>query len=57
MPDRAGCRNGSPASGPMPQETRNYVAAITGATVEEWADGRQERQDAATVRRPPAAAS
>ena len=24
-------------SGPMPQETRNYVAAITGSTVEEWA--------------------
>ena len=24
-------------SGPMPQETRNYVAAITGSTVEAWA--------------------
>ena len=24
-------------SGPMPQETRNYVVAITGSTVEEWA--------------------
>ncbi len=24
-------------SGPMPQETRNYVAAITGSTVEDWA--------------------
>ena len=24
-------------TGPMPLETRNYVAAITGATVEEWA--------------------
>ena len=24
-------------TGPMPQETRNYVAAITGSTVEEWA--------------------
>jgi Transglycosylase SLT domain/SPOR domain len=24
-------------SGPMPQETRNYVAAITGSTVDEWA--------------------
>ena len=24
-------------SGPMPQETRNYVSAITGSTVEEWA--------------------
>jgi len=23
--------------GPMPQETRNYVAAITGSTVEDWA--------------------
>lgn len=25
------------ARGPMPQETRNYVTAITGATVEDWA--------------------
>jgi hypothetical protein len=25
-------------SGPMPQETRNYVSAITGSTVEEWRD-------------------
>ena len=24
-------------SGPMPQETRNYVAAITGSTIDEWA--------------------
>src|SRR5215213_1948948 len=24
-------------SGPMPQETRNYVAAITGTTVDDWA--------------------
>ena len=24
-------------TGPMPQETRNYVAAITGTTVDEWA--------------------
>jgi hypothetical protein len=24
-------------TGPMPQETRNYVAAVTGSTVEEWA--------------------
>jgi transglycosylase-like protein with SLT domain/sporulation related protein len=24
-------------TGPMPQETRNYVAAITGSTVEDWA--------------------
>ena len=24
-------------SGPMPQETRNYVSAITGTTVDEWA--------------------
>ena len=24
-------------SGPMPQETRNYVVAITGSTVDEWA--------------------
>jgi hypothetical protein len=24
-------------TGPMPQETRNYVTAITGSTVEEWA--------------------
>ena len=26
-------------TGPMPQETRNYVAAITGSTVDDWADG------------------
>jgi Transglycosylase SLT domain/SPOR domain len=25
-------------AGPMPQETRNYVAAITGSTVDEWAN-------------------
>ncbi len=25
-------------SGPMPQETRNYVSVITGSTVEEWRD-------------------
>jgi hypothetical protein len=25
-------------SGPMPQETRNYVSAITGSTVEDWRD-------------------
>ena len=25
------------ATGPMPQETRNYVVAITGSTVEDWA--------------------
>jgi hypothetical protein len=25
-------------TGPMPQETRNYVAVITGSTVEEWAN-------------------
>jgi hypothetical protein len=24
-------------AGPMPQETRNYVSAITGSTIEEWA--------------------
>ena len=36
-------------SGPMPAETRAYVAAITGASVEQWAkasgdaDGKQER--------------
>jgi hypothetical protein len=28
-------------TGPMPQETRNYVAAITGSTVEEWAAARR----------------
>lgn len=27
-------------SGPMPRETRNYVAAVTGLTVEDWADGK-----------------
>jgi hypothetical protein len=27
-------------TGPMPQETRHYVAAITGATVEEWQTAR-----------------
>src|SRR3984893_12499909 len=26
-----------PRSGNMPQETRNYVVAITGTTVDEWA--------------------
>jgi hypothetical protein len=31
-------------SGPMPQETRNYVSAITGSTVEDWRDaGRSGR--------------
>ena len=44
-------------TGPMPQETRNYVAAITGTTVDDWAGGRQKRQDAATARRTPVAAS
>ena len=29
-------------TGSMPQETRNYVAAITGATVDDWAARRQE---------------
>ena len=33
-------------TGCMPQETRNYVVAITGSTVDEWAKARQERQDA-----------
>ena len=32
-------------SGSMPQETRHYVSAITGTTVDDWADGRQERPD------------
>ena len=30
----------------MPQETRNYVLAITGSTVEDWAKAAQGRQDA-----------
>src|SRR5258706_2271363 len=31
-------------SGPMPQETRNYVSAITGSTVEDWREaGRSGR--------------
>jgi hypothetical protein len=31
-------------SGPMPQETRNYVSAITGSTVEDWKEaGRNGR--------------
>src|SRR6266480_6589869 len=39
--------------GPMPQETRNYVAAITGSTVEDWAapargDGKGPDQAPAT---------
>ena len=34
---RGGCRNGSPAPGGMPQETRHYVVAITGSTVDDWA--------------------
>jgi hypothetical protein len=39
--------------GPMPQETRNYVAAITGSTVDDWAvpgrgDGKRPGQGAAT---------
>src|SRR5258707_1529872 len=29
-------QEGPPGSGPMPQETRNYVSAITGSTVEAW---------------------
>ena len=33
-------------TGYMPQETRNYVVAITGSTVEEWATRGTERQDA-----------
>jgi Transglycosylase SLT domain/SPOR domain len=37
-------------SGPMPQETRNYVLAITGATVDEWA--RADR-NGRTLDRPP----
>ena len=35
-------------TGPMPSETRHYVHAITGATVEQWAKGeRRLRQEAA----------
>ena len=33
-------------SGPMPQETRNYVAAITGTSVDDWASSWQEWQAA-----------
>lgn len=34
-------------TGPMPMETRNYVSAITGSTVEEWAKaGRTEKMPA-----------
>lgn len=40
-------------SGPMPQETRSYVAAITGLTVEDWADGKP--RDAPKSGRDPAA--
>src|SRR6266480_2259702 len=38
--DNAGPRRGEEwlaGSGPMPQETRNYVVAITGSTVDDWA--------------------
>jgi len=37
-------------SGPMPAETRNYVSAITGSTVEDWAAAR-EKHDAGKARR------
>jgi soluble lytic murein transglycosylase-like protein len=30
-------------TGPMPAETRNYVSAITGSTVEDWAAAREKR--------------
>ena len=33
-------------TGPMPQETRSYVLAITGSTVEDWAKCAEGRQDA-----------
>ena len=33
-------------TGYMPQETRNYVVAITGSTVDEWATAGTKRQDA-----------
>jgi hypothetical protein len=37
-------------SGPMPSETRNYVSAITGSTVEEWRDaGRNGKMPARTA--------
>jgi cell division septation protein DedD len=32
-------------TGPMPSETRNYVSAITGMTVEEWAAERSKPRD------------
>jgi hypothetical protein len=37
-------------SGPMPQETRNYVLAITGTTVDEWA---KADKNGKTIDRPP----
>ena len=36
-PARGASANGWPAPGPMPAETRAYVQAITGASVEQWA--------------------
>jgi hypothetical protein len=39
-------------TGPMPQETRNYVSAITGTTVDDWA---AIRKSGKPVARPPAA--
>ena len=44
-------------TGYMPQETRNYVSAITGTTVEDWAAAGAKRQDAGRARRRRAAAS
>jgi hypothetical protein len=38
--------------GPMPQETRNYVAAITGSTVEDWAAAAGQRGAKAPDRSP-----
>jgi hypothetical protein len=38
-------------TGPMPQETRNYVLAITGLTVEDWRDARAKPAAKAEERR------
>ena len=44
-------------TGPMPQETRNYVVAITGSTVEEWASRRHATARCRRARRHRAAAN
>lgn len=39
-------------TGPMPQETRNYVSAITGASVEDWAGAARRGEDSTPARAP-----